>query len=214
MRSNPNCPVCNCAGKDDINKLMYNGATPEDVVTLLNHQLARVEKEHARWMEGYEQKRGDETLRDTDIAEKNARLDAISEKCALADLTVEQLREHQKHATFRPNQSFKQPELDNGDVIENVNFSQIQPHTMIGEGVTGLVFRKCNLVNCDVPEGAVVEQCNTCQKSFCSHLHSEWVFEQDCERVCEHVVKHVPELVVEGVVVAEDVVEYEDKVVK
>ena len=214
MRSNPSCPLYDNPARKQIDQLMYNGATPKQVMDLLRHQLNKAQVEFSRWDMEYQRKRDDETLRDTDIADRNRMLDAIKEREDSAQITVEELETHYKHASFKPNQAFKQPELDDGDILENVNFSQLQPHTMIGEGVSGLVFKSCNLVNCDVPEDATVEKCNNCQKSFCSHLHPEWKFEQECERVCEHVSKHVPELVIGGVVVARDIVDYEDKVVK
>ena len=132
MRSNPNCPVCNCEATEQINKMMYNGTTPEQVTQVLTFQLAKAEKEFAQWDVEYQRKRGDETLKDTDIAERNRRLEDIKKKEDLADIPIEQLRAHEKHAAFKPNQCFKQPELDDGDILENVNFSQLQPHTMIG----------------------------------------------------------------------------------
>jgi len=43
------------------------------------------------------------------------------------------------------------------------NFAQAEPGTKIGEGVPGLRFVQCNLVNCVVPDDAVVERCCTAQ---------------------------------------------------
>ena len=51
------------------------------------------------------------------------------------------------------------PKCADGDTFEACNLQQPVAHTAIGAGVKGLVFRKCNLMNCDVPKDAVVEQC-------------------------------------------------------
>ena len=53
----------------------------------------------------------------------------------------------------------KLPRCREGDVFEWCNFAQPTPHTPVGAGVKGLVFRKCNLVNCDVPDDAVLDGC-------------------------------------------------------
>jgi hypothetical protein len=65
----------------------------------------------------------------------------------------------------------KQPECENGQLLENVNIAQPKPHTKICEGITGLTFKSCNLTNCDVPEDAVVVDCLQIQRDFCVHLH-------------------------------------------
>jgi len=57
------------------------------------------------------------------------------------------------------NFSGKPPILLDGDVLEGCNLSQPEPHTPVGAGVKGLIFRKCNLVNCDVPKDAALEKC-------------------------------------------------------
>lgn len=76
---------------------------------------------------------------------------------------------------------------NNGDVFERSNFSQAIPHTSIFPGISGLTFRQCNLVNCDVPADAVVESCNTSQVSRCFHLHPDFGLLEE-EDNCEHVV--------------------------
>lgn len=47
--------------------------------------------------------------------------------------------------------------FEDGDVLEDCNCTQDAPHTPFGEGVKGLVFRRCSLINCDLPADAVVE---------------------------------------------------------
>jgi hypothetical protein len=75
-----------------------------------------------------------------------------------------------KNFAFKPS-----PDCDNGDTFERCNFSQIAANTPICAGKTGLTFRRCNLLNCSVPGDAVIEGGLTVQKSFCQHLHPEWV---------------------------------------
>jgi hypothetical protein len=52
------------------------------------------------------------------------------------------------------------PTFEDGDVIEGCNLSQPEAHTSLGSA-KGLIFRDCNLCNCDVPEDATVENCLT-----------------------------------------------------
>lgn len=87
-----------------------------------------------------------------------------------------------------PNARFGQPQFTDGQEIRDWNLTQLAPHTRIGEGVKGLRFVNCNLLNCDVPEDAEVVECLTVQKSFCSHLHPEWVEKglPACPEDCEH----------------------------
>lgn len=94
----------------------------------------------------------------------------------------------------------------NGDVLEGHNFAQVLPGTAIFEGVTGLTFRGCNLVNCVVPVDAVVEKCNTAQVDRCSHLHAGLPY--TCEVECRHMTSK-EEIVVDGVVV-DTLYEYQD----
>lgn len=60
------------------------------------------------------------------------------------------------------------PRFEDGDVFEWCNFHQEQPHTPIGftrtekeppyvEKAKELLFRHCNLINCDLPADATVE---------------------------------------------------------
>ena len=93
-----------------------------------------------------------------------------------------------------------------GDVIDLCNFSQMYPHTSITE-VAGLTFKLCNLVNCDTPNDAVIEDCNTKQVSRCGHLHDEY----DCAVDCEHLISS-EDIIIDGVVV-DTLYEYADKAV-
>ena len=110
------------------------------------------------------------------------------------------------------NFSFKQPDFTNGDVVENCNLTQLQPGTLIGGGVAGLVFRYCNLVNCSVPGDAVVENCNTSQIERCANLHPELLkrglVPEDVN--CPHVTD-IDEIEIGGVVV-DTIYTYKDNV--
>lgn len=114
------------------------------------------------------------------------------------------------------NYSFKTtglPEPVNG-VIEGHNFTQGAPHTVIYTGCTGLTFRQCNLINCDVPAGSVVERCNTGHMTFCSHIWNGWLekgYISACATECEHVISK-DTITIDGVAV-DTSYKYEDKVV-
>lgn len=105
------------------------------------------------------------------------------------------------------------PEVENGHVFEMCNFTQLLPHTKIFEGVTGLVFRKCNLVNCDVPVDAVIDDCLRSQIGFCSNVIPKLVDYglTQCPEVCDHVVDS-DSVTIDGVLV-DTIYYYENKVV-
>ncbi len=92
----------------------------------------------------------------------------------------------------------------NGDTVEGHNFTQKYPHTDIGAGVTGLKFKNCNLVNCDIPADATVESCNTTQISRCGWLNDGY----ECAVNCEHLVS-TEEIRVDTVLI-DTLYEYED----
>jgi len=79
--------------------------------------------------------------------------------------------------------------------------------------VSGLRFVNCNLLNCDVPGDAEVADCLTIQKSFCSHLHPEWVKHglPECAEDCEHLAD-TEEVWIDGELV-ETIRRYEDGMV-
>ena len=61
------------------------------------------------------------------------------------------------------------PTPENRHEFKNCNFAQLLPHTTIFDGITGLKFISCNLMNCDLPEDVEVEDCLTIHKNFCSN---------------------------------------------
>ncbi len=67
------------------------------------------------------------------------------------------------------------PTVQNGHRFVRDNFTQVQPHTKIFEGITGLTFEGCALLNCDVPSDATLIDCSNGHASFCSHQHPKWL---------------------------------------
>lgn len=65
--------------------------------------------------------------------------------------------------------------FEDGDTIAESNLMQPVPHTPICQGVAGLTFIKCKLLNCDVPGDAVKEGCYEGHRDFCSNKHPKWV---------------------------------------
>ncbi len=82
-------------------------------------------------------------------------------------------------------------EINSGDEFIDCNFSRSVPHTKIFEGLTGLTFTSCNLVNCDIPADATKDKCLHVHKSMCSHLNPKRLASgeiTECAEDCEHVV--------------------------
>lgn len=94
------------------------------------------------------------------------------------------------------------PVPENGTIFSDTIFTRKEPHTPIFTGVTGLVFRDCNLTNCDLPEDAIVEGGIHCHISFCSHEHPKWIDKglTQCVANCSHVTS-VDTITIDGVVV-------------
>jgi len=97
-----------------------------------------------------------------------------------------------------------------GQVFERCNFTQRLPHTPIFAGISGLIFRSCNLVNCEVPVDAVVEDCLVSQIEFCPNLHPPWDLPAESVN-CSHVTD-IEEIWVDGELV-ETLYQYEDRAV-
>lgn len=106
------------------------------------------------------------------------------------------------------------PESKSGEVFENLNFTQMLPNTEIFTGVTGLVFKNCNLTNCKLPDDAKAESCLRVQIEFCSNLHPKWTDKglSACGINCSHVV-NIDEIRIDGALI-DTIYDYEDKVVK
>ena len=101
-------------------------------------------------------------------------------------------------------------QVSNDDVFENCNFSQITPHTRICKGYTGLIFRCCNLLNCDIPDNATIENCLIIQKSLCSNLYPDCGL-PECPENCEHVID-IDEVWIDGILI-DKIYHYEDTIV-
>lgn len=93
--------------------------------------------------------------------------------------------------------------------IENMNFSQHQPYTVLtayaGQAVT---FRNCNMVNVAIDPAWTVESCNTAQISRCAHLHPDWDLPAEPDN-CPHVTD-IDEITIDGMVV-ETIYQREDQ---
>lgn len=107
------------------------------------------------------------------------------------------------------------PEAANGQVFEQCNFTRKVPHTKIFEGVTGLVFRSCNLTNCDIPADATVEIVkHPGHIEYCGNVNPKLVERgilETCALNCSHVVG--TDLIQVGGVTVETVYHYSNKVV-
>lgn len=102
-------------------------------------------------------------------------------------------------------------DVQNGDVFDNCNIAQMNTHTEICAGKTGLTFIECNLLNCDIPKDSVVDDCLTVHKDFCSHLHPDRGLSPVCAENCHHVID-VDEIWIDTLLV-ETVYHYEDTIV-
>ena len=80
------------------------------------------------------------------------------------------------------------PIFKDDQIFDRSRFVQKQPHTAIAVGKKGLVFRGCNLMNCDLPPGTITERCLTVHKSLCSHIHPDMGLPK-CAEDCEHCSK-------------------------
>ena len=80
---------------------------------------------------------------------------------------------------------------------------------MIFMGKTGLVFRDCNLTNCDVPIDAVIEGGLHVHISFCVNKHPDWPLDAESEN-CNHVID-TDTIIIDGQLV-DSIYHYEDEV--
>lgn len=111
------------------------------------------------------------------------------------------------------NYSFKNIVATDGQEFENSNFTQVLPHSTPFGSAINLVFRNCNLLNCDIPSGSTVVGGLHAHLSFCSHLNPDWVNMglQTCPVECEHMIEKT-EIKIDGVVI-DTIYEYEGKAV-
>jgi hypothetical protein len=110
------------------------------------------------------------------------------------------------------NYAFKPlPLAQNGQKFVLMNFTRSAPHTGIFNGVTGLIFDRCLLINCDVPTDAVCLDCAPCHHDYCSNLHPEWIVRGlgVCSENCSHVVSS--DIIQVGGVTMDTIYSYEDK---
>lgn len=113
-----------------------------------------------------------------------------------------------------PNYFFTDPidDFENGDVINNGNFSQLHPGTEILVGKT-LVINGGNWINVKAQPEWVIDGGNWAQIDRCSHLHPEFVEKHglvECVTECKHMVNKT-EIVIDGVLI-DTVYEYQNEV--
>ena len=87
-------------------------------------------------------------------------------------------------------------EVSDGDEFIRCKFTQKSPHTEILHGKTGLVFHRCNLINCDLPEDSTFDLCVMMHRDHCYHLHPEIDLDVEVEN-CRHVID-VDEVIIDG----------------
>ena len=83
------------------------------------------------------------------------------------------------------------PQVGNGHVFTRDLFNMLIPHTKICEGITGLKFSYCHLINCDCPPDATFIGREPRHISYCSHLHPGWVKYglPTCSQTCSHLIE-------------------------
>ncbi len=93
----------------------------------------------------------------------------------------------------------------NGDEFIGCNLSQIIPHTKVFEGITELVFTRCNVMNCDFPADATLINCYLIMhKDLCSHNYPKRVEREQmvaCPVDCKHVDGEPDIITIDGVLV-------------
>jgi hypothetical protein len=91
------------------------------------------------------------------------------------------------------NYSFKTgvdlPEVPENKTFTESNFYQLEPETEIFAGVTGLIFIRCNLINCKIPVGAFKASCYHAQYNFCTNLRPDLINRglTACVTECSHM---------------------------
>lgn len=214
MRSNKNCVVCMSKMREMADEII--GLSPS-----ISHALSDIRAEiRVKLIEInerlsiLEEKKELAYLGDDDVAERNRLLSDMDDLSSLKTLSVSKIEAHNlKHRLYKNDQSFREADIEDGDVFEGVNFMQATPHTVITEA-TGLTFSRCNLTNVEIPDGAFTENCSIQHRSFCSHLNAGLLARKiihECPDDCEHMVCCQDEMVIEGKVVARNIRRYQDR---
>jgi hypothetical protein len=95
-------------------------------------------------------------------------------------------------ATYRAtNFSRKQPKAADGDVFVDCNLAQAAPHTPICAGATNLRFTRCNLSNCDVPAGSIIEDSLTCHVAVVKDAVEEPILSSSDVKRTETTIREV-----------------------
>jgi len=88
------------------------------------------------------------------------------------------------------------PQLQDGDVLENCNLAQNVVTTFDGQGAENVTVVDCNCINCQFPESWDIQGGNRAQISFCYHLHPDMDLPEEPEN-CPHVT-YIDEVQVDG----------------
>jgi hypothetical protein len=180
MRSNPACVICASPIRPKIDEVLESFWDEDELF---------------------------EKIREVVLAEMKKNKDDTEKLERILQIGRKALRRHEmEHRRYGPRQQFKQPVLANGDVLEQIDFSQLMPHTSIAEGVKRLIFKRCRLENCDIPKDAKLIECHPTHISYCAHINPGLPL--TCPKKCQHVVKETPEIVVDGRVILKNVYKY------
>lgn len=102
--------------------------------------------------------------------------------------------------------------VQDGDTLIRCNCIQGRKNTAIFDGVTGLTFEQCNLLNAVPPADATIIGGLVIQRLFCSNLHPDWVdnglLDPEPEN-CPHATWIEP-VTVDGLTVADGYYEYDE----
>lgn len=107
------------------------------------------------------------------------------------------------------NYSFQDPDIPDGSVINEGNFSQLAPDTAIMVGKT-LTINNGNFTNVRQQPEWTINGGNWTQKSFCSHLHPAWIALglPDDVTECSHMISKedisIDSVVIDTIYVYED----------
>lgn len=104
-------------------------------------------------------------------------------------------------------------DISDGDTFDNCQFYQWKPKTPVMQGFANITFFQCNLLNAVPRPDATIDDCLKGHKEFCTNHPDNKGFIAAgmplCPTVCEHLKKYTEEVVIDGVVVLNNVLEYE-----
>ena len=110
------------------------------------------------------------------------------------------------------NYSFIDPDIADSSVIGESNFTQLTPDTEIMKGKT-LTINGGNFCNVKLQPEWTINGGLWIKRSFCSHLHSDWIEKglTECDTECSHMVEK-EDIIIDGQVV-DTIYTYEDTLI-